>query len=356
MKILYGVQCSGNGHLSRSREIVAGLRNKGHDVHVILSGRDPALLSDVSVLEPLTAFHGIYYLTSRGSIDYLATAQSLDFARFARDLNKVDASGVDLVVTDFEPITSRVARRNGIPSVAIGHQYSFMFDVPTARGNAIGRAVLKHAAPADAVLPLHWHHFGQPILPPVVPAHLTRTPAVEGKILVYLPFENAADLERILRPLTHWNFVVYGLSDADRIAEHVAWRAFSRAGFLRDLQDCSGVICNAGFELPSEALHLGKGLLVKPLLRQMEQESNAIALKQLDYAAVMQALDAGAIREWLRSPVHAMQITFPDVAAHIVDWLDAGNWRDVRSLLQATWGRDAPKVAAPSGVRPRRAA
>ena len=44
MKILYGVQATGNGHISRSREVIRQLKDMGHDVQVILSGRDPSLL------------------------------------------------------------------------------------------------------------------------------------------------------------------------------------------------------------------------------------------------------------------------------------------------------------------------
>jgi uncharacterized protein (TIGR00661 family) len=356
MRILYGVQCSGNGHLSRAREIVSGLRRRGHHVHVILSGRDPAQLSDVGVLRPLTAFHGVYCHIINGGVDYFGTAQLLDLPRFARDIRSVDASGFDIVVTDFEPITSRVARRDGIPSVAIGHQYSFMFDVPSARGNAIGRAVLKHSAPADTILPLHWHHWGYPILPPVLPTRLESRTILERKILVYLPFENKAELERVLSSLGKWDFFVYGHTPDDHHRGNIAWRAFSRSGFLADLADCSGVICGAGFELPSEALQLGKRLLVKPLLRQMEQESNAVALQELGYGAVMHNLDASAISAWLSAPTGGRRLRYADVAGCFVEWLEGGNWGDVASLLRATWGDSAPALSPAVGPRRRRAA
>ena len=40
MKILFGVQGTGNGHISRSRELVRKLKADGHDVDVIISGRN----------------------------------------------------------------------------------------------------------------------------------------------------------------------------------------------------------------------------------------------------------------------------------------------------------------------------
>ncbi len=77
MKILYGVQATGNGHISRSREVIRNLKNLGHDVRVILSGRDPSLLWDMEVFEPFDAFRGLTFITARGEVKYFATACNL---------------------------------------------------------------------------------------------------------------------------------------------------------------------------------------------------------------------------------------------------------------------------------------
>ncbi len=69
-------------------------------------------------------------------------------------------------------------------------------------------------------------------------------------------------------------------------------RPFSRSGFIDNLKNCNGVICNAGFELASEALHAGKKMLVKPLAGQLEQPSNAQAMRKLGLGDVMERLDA----------------------------------------------------------------
>jgi hypothetical protein len=61
MNILYGVQATGNGHISRSREVIRNLKMLGHKVRVILSGRDPALLWDMEVFEPYDAFRGLTF-------------------------------------------------------------------------------------------------------------------------------------------------------------------------------------------------------------------------------------------------------------------------------------------------------
>ena len=55
-------------------------------------------------------------------------------------------------------------------------------------------------------------------------------------------------------------------------------------------------ITNAGFELASESLHLGKRLLVKPLAGQMEQAVNAMAIDILKLGMTMRILDRNI--EW----------------------------------------------------------
>src|SRR6185436_15133083 len=126
-----------------------------------------------------------------------------------RDVWSVDATGVDLVITDFEPVTARVARRRGIPSIGIGHQYAFVYDVPTVRSDPVSRYILRNLAAADIPLGLHWHHFGFPILPPIVPAYLEVRHAIPNKILVYLPFEDNADIVAQLRGITTHDFFIY---------------------------------------------------------------------------------------------------------------------------------------------------
>ena len=56
---------------------------------------------------------------------------------------------------------------------------------------------------------------------------------------------------------------------------------------LKDLKESEGIITNAGFETPSEALSMGKKVFVKPLKGQFEQLSNAKALKQLKYQKLL---------------------------------------------------------------------
>lgn len=341
LNILYGVQGTGNGHISRSREIIRCLKRDGHRVRVILSGRDAASLWDMEDFEPYTVMRGLTFATRRGKLRPLETARTLGLGRFYADIRRFDESGYDLAITDFEPITARIARRQRIPTIGIGHQYAFRYRIPIAGFNPAAWFVIRRFAPADHAVGLHWHHFDQPILPPIVPRTMPAAAAPDpDAVLVYLPFEALEDIQRLLEPFRRHRFFIYHPCDRPREAGHLRLRPYSRAGFLQDLADCGRVITNAGFELVSEALVLGKPVLVKPLAGQMEQLSNAKALAVLGLGSVMGRLDPRAVARLLAVPPRP-PVVYPDVARLVADWVGAGDWSDVAGLARRAWGRAA---------------
>ena len=148
---------------------------------------------------------------------------------------------------------------------------------------------------------------------------------------MYLGFESQEDVIRLLAPFSDYHFAIYGPFNGSCDIAHLEFKPASREGFHQDLHRCNGVICNAGFELASEAISLGKKLLVKPLLGQTEQESNARALYELDLGMTMETLQRPSVDAWLQWDKQ-QQVHYPDVAQHIVEWLQAGNWNDCQYL------------------------
>ena len=148
-----------------------------------------------------------------------------------------------------------------------------------------------------------------------------------------------ARVHELLSRLEDYEFFIYapGSEHAERGNLHL--RPTCLEGFRADLHDCAAVICNAGFELSSECLALGKRLLVKPQGRQMEQASNALALRELGYGAALQELEPAQIRDWLDHESPVPQIEFPNVAEAITCWLEAGDFRDqsLESLSDCLW-------------------
>lgn len=338
MKILYGVQATGNGHITRSRVMCQKLRDAGHDVHVIFSGRDEEDLWDVDSFHPYEVFRGLTFATDRGRIKYLRTAKNAKVVKLFRDVYKYQPDGIDLVITDFEPVTAYIAKIHGIKSLGIGHQYAFSYDIPLYGQNPATQMIMKIFGPADLKMGLHWHHFDQPILPPIIPK-LESGEVVDNKIMVYLPFENQDDAVELLMPFKDFQFHVYTDLIEPKEVGHISVRALSRDQFLKDLVTCKGVISNAGFELPSEALSIGKKILVKPLKGQMEQMSNMEAMRQLGWGMGVDILTRDVIEKWLnRDYIEAVQ--YPDVAESITEWIGKGEWSQdsLQKLADSVWG------------------
>lgn len=336
MKILYGVQGTGNGHITRARALNQYFREYGLDVDFLFSGRERSRYFDMQEFGDWRCCQGLTFAYRAGGIKILKTLTNNNFRQLHSDIHSLDLNDYDLVLTDFEPISARAAKNQSVPCIGVGHQYAFLHDVPTAGDSLISRNILRHFAPAQYHLGLHWHHFNTPILPPIAEVSSERDSTEAEKIVVYLGFEDPEDVIQYLEPFKDHLFVVYGPYPHYQSLGHIQLKPLSREGFCRDLATCNGVISNAGFELASETIQLGKKLLVKPLQGQMEQLSNAKALVDLGLGMSMSSLDSQQLQRWLSS-FHGKRIVYPNVAEAIVQWIHAGRWNDIESLSQKLW-------------------
>lgn len=339
MKILYGVQGTGNGHVTRARALNRHFKEFGLEVHFLFSGRERCKYFDMAEFgEDWQCRSGLTFSYSSGRIKVMATLWENRLRELVHDIRNLDLRSYDLVVTDFEPISAWAAKLQRKPCLGIGHQYAFRYPVPKVGYTLVSHGLMCSFAPADYSLGLHWHHFNAPILPPIAEIHSELHTPDPNKIVVYFGFEETEEVIQFLEPFQDWLFVVYGAVSRYQSFGNIQLKPFSREGFCRDLATCGGVISNAGFELASEAIQLGKKLLVKPLQGQMEQLSNARALEILRLGMSMETLDAGRLQEWLWH-FQPRQVIYPDVARGIAQWISEGNWGDISSLATSLWNK-----------------
>lgn len=337
MRILYGVQGTGNGHISRASAMQQAFR-AWPDLQLtwLLSGRERG--RGCGTIEQFEWRAGLSFVTRNGRVQVLDTLRRNRVLRFIDDVRNLDLRPYDLVICDYEPVIAHAARRRGVPVTGIGHQYAFEHAIPTAGTNPLVNALMRHFAPVTLGIGLHWHHFDSPILPPIIDLELPpRLPPVQtDKVIVYLPFERLQTICELLRSFRGFEFFIYH-PDATRMDvgnQHL--RPISRE-FKQDLLDSAQVITNSGFELISECLQLGKRILTKPLQGQMEQLSNAAALGELGYAQVLHRLEARAIAAWLQNPRPAVQLQYPDVASALARWIATGQQESREELARRLW-------------------
>lgn len=347
MKILYGVQATGNGHITRARALGKELKACGLEVDFLFSGRDKDKFFDMAEFGDWQCYQGLTFVHEAGKTKLIDTIKQNSLKTLFKDIRALDVSGYDLIITDFEPISAWAAKRAGKPCIGMGHQYAFNHAVPKTGDSLIPRMIMRNFAPASIDLGLHWHHFGYPILPPIAETHVTNKAIEPNKVVVYLGFEDPDEVVSLLEPFTNHLFTVYGPFAQYESMGHIQLKPLSRDGFQEDLATAAGVICNAGFELSSEAIQLGKKLLVKPLQGQMEQLSNAKALTELGLGMAMNSLDPQVLDTWLKH-AKGSQVKYPNVAKAIAQWVNSGKWNTPSSkaeLVDSLWKQvHAPEI------------
>lgn len=334
MKILFGVQGTGNGHISRSRTLAYALKDAGAEVDYIFSGRAPEEYFDMQVFGNYRTFPGLSFVTQNGKINLRKTIQPLRALRLIKDIKELNLSGYGCIISDFEPVTAWAAKQQQCTCIGISNQSISQY-IPPKEYGIIARTIMNFYAPVSMPVGLHWFHFGLPFIPPIIDP--LPTPTDHGQILVYLPFESLKDIATLLLPFHHSFFHCFHpqIKKEYRYG-NILFAPLSRENFTEALAGTLGIITNSGFALISEALALGKKILTKPVIGQFEQLYNADCLERLDLAKVMTTLNGNILNEWLKQPP-AIAIQFPNVAKALAEWILNDQQEELTILSQKLW-------------------
>ncbi|RYD52720.1 MAG: glycosyl transferase [Sphingobacteriales bacterium] len=323
MKILYAIQGTGNGHISRARDLVPLLAQKG-ELDVLVSGAHVELTLDHPIKY---RFGGLGFFFGRtGGIDLWKTYRQNSLRRFWQELRSLPVTDYDLVISDFEPVSAWACKLAGKPCIGLSHQAAVAHpDAPKARGHyPIGRLLLNQYAPTTTQYGFHFKAYAPGVFTPVIRKQVRELQTTTGDYYtVYLPAYSDANIAAVLSQLPEVDWRVFSKHNQQAFRNrHVSFQPLDNAAFLQSLAGCRGVLCGAGFETPAEVLHLGKKLLVIPMRGQYEQHCNAAALQELGIP-VIQRLDHACLpqlRQWIVSE-QATSMQYPDATAVIIDQL-----------------------------------
>jgi len=283
MKILYSVQATGNGHISRAMEILPYLQQYG-DVDIFLSGANSSLILNAPIKYRSKGLSLFY--TCNGSLSYSKTAGALAPYRLWKEVRDLPVEKYDLVLNDFECITSIACRYKKIPSVNFGHQASFIspFTPRPEQKTWLGEWILKNYARASHYIGLHFQRYDKFILPPVIKEEIRNAePTDKNYITVYLPSYCEPVLEKVFHTLPDYSFQIFSKETSiPKTSRNILFLPVNKIQFNESLINCTGIITGGGFETPAEALHLGKKLIVIPIKGQYEQLCNAAALEKMN--------------------------------------------------------------------------
>ena len=313
MNILYAVQGTGNGHISRAIQLYPFLKCYGN-VDFFISGSNSDLKTDLPVVGRSKGISLFYKAT--GGLDYLKIVKSFSLSIFL-DAYKLPVKNYDLVINDFDFVTSLACFFRKKKSVQFGHQASFQSNkTPRAKNNnLIGEFILKYFVKSTHYLGLHFKSYDDAVFNPIIKQEIIdATPTDDGHISVYLPHYAIAYLEPYFLAAPNYHFEVFSAEVTSiRNYKNIIYFPISNSGFTKSMIESAGVITGAGFETPAEALYLGKKLICLPIRGQYEQLCNAAALEQLGVPVVnkMHATFFVDIAKWYDLPAPApLKLTY----------------------------------------------
>jgi uncharacterized protein (TIGR00661 family) len=321
MKILFAIQGTGNGHLSRAREVIPHLLNYG-ELDILISGTqaDVSLPYDIKYKLPGVS----YTFGKKGGIDFLDTMKHLQPVHLLKDIQSFPIHQYDIVINDFEPVTAWACKLKHKPCIALSHQSAFL-STKTPRPikkDIFAEQIFKNYAPTTAAYGFHFSAFDTFISTPIIRHDIRKLETSnKGHITVYLPAHGDAILLKQFTQIKDVEWEVFSKhSKVSYTQENVHIKPILNDDFTQSLASSNGLVTAGGFESPAEALFLGKKVLTVPMIGQYEQQCNALAMSQMGVTLVKE-IDAQFVQtatHWVNN-TQPINIHYPDLTATIIE-------------------------------------
>jgi len=323
MRILYAIQGTGNGHISRARDIIPELAKYG-SVHALISG----IQADVELNYPIFyRFNGLSFIFGKkGGVDIWKTYLKSNFKKLREEIKKAPVEKYDLVINDFEPVTAWACRIKKIPCISLSHQCAIMNESspkPPER-DMLGMTILSYYAPTNIHLGFHFQAYDHNIFTPVIRKEIRDIyPSERGHYTVYLPSFDDGKLIKCFKKFKNVKWEIFSKHNKKELKEeNIHIRPIQNETFISSMGSSRGVLCGAGFETPAEALFLKKKLMVIPMKTQYEQLCNAEALSRMGVPVLKSLKEKNhqMILNWL-SGDKIVQTDYQDNTAKVIQEL-----------------------------------
>jgi len=315
MRIVYGVQSTGRGHLARFAALKPLFDADGHELLVIVSGRqDPPQLFleglGAARYERMPGFamedDGMGGISKRKTASAFLTDMPDLFRSLYHGHKLISEFDPDFIVSDFDPVTGSpmvapstfkigvgnwaMARRSGVDQLT-GYRWE-KFNTSLA--------IKLSSSGLDVILSCHFYPYDDDCLPPILRPDIdTVTPRNDGHLLVYHSFPGRLEpIARHAHARPDQRILLYGYPERPPgLPPNMEFRT-DITRFLADLATCEAYIGTAGFQAICEAFYLRKRIVVQPIVGHYEQMWNAARLEEL------------GMGRWLRADLER-ELSFP---------------------------------------------
>ncbi|WP_333600147.1 glycosyltransferase family protein [Flavobacterium sp.] len=321
MKILYAVQGTGNGHITRAIEIIPYLQQKGN-LDILVSG----IQSDIELPFPVKyKLCGLSFIFGKkGGIDFWKTFLKLNSGKLLKDIKSLNVTDYDLIISDFEPVSVWAAIKAKKPCIGLSNQVVTLHPLAPKpkKDDMMGKLILQNYAPTQYNYGFHFKRLDATVFTPVIRKEVREmTPTNEGHYTVYLPSYDDVQIINRLKKIPHVDWQVFSKhSKKAYTIFNVSIFPIDSQLFLKSIASSAGVLTNAGFGTTSEALFLKKKLLVIPMKKQYEQHCNAAMLKEMGVAVLkkLSKKNIESISAWVNSDT-IVEVDYQDNTEEIID-------------------------------------
>jgi uncharacterized protein (TIGR00661 family) len=321
MKILYAIQGTGNGHVSRARDIIPVLQ-KNHEVDILISGSQ----ADVELPFPVKyKYHGLGFVFGKnGGVNIFESYKKSNLKIFFSEINCLPVQAYDLVINDFEPVSAWACYQKNKKCISLSHQAAVLNkSVPQPKQtDRLGKAILKKYAPTTAQYGFHFKAYDTNIFTPVIRRQIREQPIEnKGHYTVYLPAYEDKRILKVLKEFPDVKWQVFSKHNKKPFKEkNIIIQPINNEAFIESMASAEGILCGAGFETPAEALFMNKKLIVIPMKGQYEQQCNAAALKDMDVPVIksLKLKHAGKIKKWIETG-KKIKVDYPDNTEEIIN-------------------------------------
>lgn len=335
MKILYAIQGTGNGHLSRARDIIPILEQKG-EVDILISG----VQADVELPHFVKyRFKGLSFIFGKkGGVDLFKTYKNSHLKKLYKEIISLPVHDYDLVISDFEPVSAWACIIKKKDSIGLSHQLGVINkrSPKPKKSDPVGKIILKRYAPVTYKYGFHFNSYNNSVFTPVIRKEVRDLEPVNfGHYTVYLPAYDDKRILKVLKKAGNVKWHVFSKHTKKAYSkDNFIVEPISNESFIQSMSSCAGILCGAGFETPAEALFLKKKLMVIPMKNQYEQHCNAAALKEMKVHVIksLKKKHLPKIEKWLQSS-DKVEVHFPDITSDIIDMIIKKHYQNEKAAV-----------------------
>ena len=318
MKILFGVQTEGNGHITQCIATKQYLQSQGIEVTTAFAAKKkrglPKYFTDEFNVIDYDGFDFVFDNVGRVVIWKTIVKNTFELPRLIVSFIKIcviiQKEKPDAIFNYYEPLVGLTALFfKNIKYVSFGHQYAMDSVIyPRINGYIVQKLFLsiinKITSIRAKIVALSYYEFNDATMivsPPILRAESYRiSDKKEDFVLVYLMNEDMLP-QLISQAKKYPDINIQCFTKLTKQYDELPnLKLFNLDGklFQEKMKVCKAVVCSGGFETSAEAIYQNKPLLMIPMPNHYEQHANCNDAYLNSYAIYSESIDLSKIPKY----------------------------------------------------------